>query len=165
MADSPHAAPAAGALILGMQRQFEIYQLGLAGKKISVPIPLAELERKAAEVLSAQAYDYVAGGASGERKEFPGGFGFDHGARGIPVGAGAGSIHPEREPLGQRKGFRFQVSGFRFQVSGFRFHVSGFRFQVSGWPELCSLGAAESGQRRDDEISYWSAQLVVALTA
>ncbi len=67
MADSPHAVPAAGALSLGMQRQFEIYQLGLAGKKISVPIPLAELERKAAEVLSAQAYDYVAGSASGER--------------------------------------------------------------------------------------------------
>jgi lactate 2-monooxygenase len=67
MADSPHAVPAAGALSLGMQRQFEIYQLGLAGKKISVPIPLAELERKAAEVLSAQGYDYVAGSASGER--------------------------------------------------------------------------------------------------
>jgi len=50
-----------------MRRQFEIYQLGLAGKKISVPIPLAELERKAAEVLPPQAYDYVAGSASGER--------------------------------------------------------------------------------------------------
>ncbi len=50
-----------------MQRQMEIYQFGLAGKKLSVPIPLAELERKAAEVLSAQAYDYVAGSASGER--------------------------------------------------------------------------------------------------
>jgi len=50
-----------------MQRQFEIYQLGLAGKKLSVPIPLAQLERKAAEVLSPQAYDYVAGSASGER--------------------------------------------------------------------------------------------------
>jgi lactate 2-monooxygenase len=50
-----------------MQRQFEIYQLGLAGKKLSVPIPLAQLERKAAEVLTPPAYDYVAGGASGER--------------------------------------------------------------------------------------------------
>lgn len=67
MSDSPHAVPAATALSLGMQRQLEVYQLGLAGKKISVPIPLAELERKAAEVLSAQAYDYVAGSASGER--------------------------------------------------------------------------------------------------
>jgi isopentenyl diphosphate isomerase/L-lactate dehydrogenase-like FMN-dependent dehydrogenase len=50
-----------------MQRQFEIYQLGLAGKKLSVPIPQAELEKKAAEVLPPPAYDYVAGGASGER--------------------------------------------------------------------------------------------------
>ena len=50
-----------------MQRQLEIYQLGMAGKKLSVPIPLAQLEKKAAEVLSPEAYDYVAGGASGER--------------------------------------------------------------------------------------------------
>jgi isopentenyl diphosphate isomerase/L-lactate dehydrogenase-like FMN-dependent dehydrogenase len=50
-----------------MQRQFEIYQLGLAGKKISVPIPISDLENKAAEVLTQQAYDYVAGSASGER--------------------------------------------------------------------------------------------------
>ena len=48
-----------------MRRQFEIYQLGLAGKKLSVPIPLAQLEKKAAEVLTPPAYDYVAGGASG----------------------------------------------------------------------------------------------------
>jgi lactate 2-monooxygenase len=39
----------------------------LAGKKLSVPIPLSELEKKASEILSAEAYDYVAGGASGER--------------------------------------------------------------------------------------------------
>jgi isopentenyl diphosphate isomerase/L-lactate dehydrogenase-like FMN-dependent dehydrogenase len=50
-----------------MQRQFEIYQLGLAGKKLSVPIPLSQLEKKAAEVLPPQSYDYVAGSASGER--------------------------------------------------------------------------------------------------
>jgi isopentenyl diphosphate isomerase/L-lactate dehydrogenase-like FMN-dependent dehydrogenase len=50
-----------------MQRQFEIYQLGLAGKKLSVPVSLAQLEKKAAEMLPAPAYDYVAGGASGER--------------------------------------------------------------------------------------------------
>jgi isopentenyl diphosphate isomerase/L-lactate dehydrogenase-like FMN-dependent dehydrogenase len=67
MSDSPHAVPGASARSLGMQRQMEVYQLGLAGKKISVPIPLAELERRAADVLSAQAYDYVAGSASGER--------------------------------------------------------------------------------------------------
>lgn len=50
-----------------MQRQLEIYQLGLTGKNLTAPIPLGELERKAAEILSAQAYDYVAGSASGER--------------------------------------------------------------------------------------------------
>ncbi|HEY7856463.1 MAG TPA: alpha-hydroxy-acid oxidizing protein, partial [Terriglobales bacterium] len=43
------------------------YQLGLAGKKFSVPIPLYHLEKKASEILSPQAYDYVAGSASGER--------------------------------------------------------------------------------------------------
>ena len=67
MADSPHSTPKPTALSPGMQRQFEIYQLGLAGKTLSVPIPLAQLERKAAEVLTQQAYDYVAGSASGER--------------------------------------------------------------------------------------------------
>jgi len=50
-----------------MQRQFDIYQLGLAGKKLWIPIPLSHLEKKAAEVLTPQAYDYVAGSASGER--------------------------------------------------------------------------------------------------
>lgn len=50
-----------------MQRQFEIYQLGLAGKKLSVPTPISDLEKKAAEVLTPEAYDYVAGSASGER--------------------------------------------------------------------------------------------------
>jgi isopentenyl diphosphate isomerase/L-lactate dehydrogenase-like FMN-dependent dehydrogenase len=50
-----------------MQRQFEIYQMGLAGKKLSVPIALAQLEKKAAEIPPPQAYDYIAGGASGER--------------------------------------------------------------------------------------------------
>lgn len=78
MSDSPHAVPAASARSLGMQRQMEIYQLGLAGNKIAVPIPLAELERKAAEVLSAQAYDYVAGSASGERTAHANLAAFDH---------------------------------------------------------------------------------------
>ncbi len=67
MPDSPHSIPNPNAASPGMRRQFEIYQLGLAGKKLSVPIPLARLEKKAAEVLSPQAYDYVAGSASGER--------------------------------------------------------------------------------------------------
>ena len=67
MPDSPHSLPKPTASSPGMQRQFEIYQLGLAGKKLSIPIPLAELEKKAAEVLTPQAYEYVAGSASGER--------------------------------------------------------------------------------------------------
>jgi lactate 2-monooxygenase len=67
MPDSPHSIPNSNAASPGMRRQFEIYQLGLAGKKLSVPIPLAQLEKKAAEALSPQAYDYVAGSASGER--------------------------------------------------------------------------------------------------
>jgi lactate 2-monooxygenase len=66
MPDSPHSVSNLAAANIGMRRQFEIYQLGLAGKKLSVPIPLSELEKKAAEVLSAPAYDYVAGSASGE---------------------------------------------------------------------------------------------------
>ena len=67
MPDSPHSIPKPNAASPGMQRQFEIYQFGLAGKKLSIPIPLAQLEKKAAEALSPQAYDYVAGSASGER--------------------------------------------------------------------------------------------------
>ena len=67
MSDSPHSVPNPTAVSLGMQRQFEIYQMGLAGKKLSVPIALAQLEKKAAEILPPQAYDYIAGGASGER--------------------------------------------------------------------------------------------------
>src|SRR5579864_7983136 len=67
MSDTPHSVPPATATSLGMQRQFEIYRLGLAGKKISVSIPLTELEKKAAEILPPTAYDYIAGGASGER--------------------------------------------------------------------------------------------------
>jgi isopentenyl diphosphate isomerase/L-lactate dehydrogenase-like FMN-dependent dehydrogenase len=45
----------------------EIYLGGLSGKKLSVPVPLAALEKKAAEILTPEAYDYVAGGAGGER--------------------------------------------------------------------------------------------------
>lgn len=67
MSDCPHGVPQPDAVSLGMQRQLAIYQMGLAGKKLSVPIPVGELEKKAAEVLTPQAYDYVAGSASGER--------------------------------------------------------------------------------------------------
>lgn len=67
MSDSPHSVPCRTAGSSGMQRQLEIYELEAAGKKLSVPIPLAQLEEKASEVLKPQAYDYVAGSAGAER--------------------------------------------------------------------------------------------------
>lgn len=67
MPDSSHSVPKSNAPSLGMQRQLEVYQLGLAGQKLSTPIPLSQLEKKAAEILTPQAYDYIAGSASGER--------------------------------------------------------------------------------------------------
>ena len=50
----------------GLERELEIYQLGLTGKKGSVPVTLSLLEQKAKEILEPRAYDYVAGGAGGE---------------------------------------------------------------------------------------------------
>ncbi|HEV2297975.1 MAG TPA: alpha-hydroxy-acid oxidizing protein [Candidatus Acidoferrales bacterium] len=50
----------------GIEREIEIYELGLAGRKISIPVPLDALEAKAKEMLEPRAYDYVAGGAGGE---------------------------------------------------------------------------------------------------
>ncbi|HEV2306039.1 MAG TPA: alpha-hydroxy-acid oxidizing protein [Candidatus Acidoferrales bacterium] len=50
----------------GLARELEIYQLGLAGNKLSVPPTLALLEQKAKERLEPCAYDYVAGAAGGE---------------------------------------------------------------------------------------------------
>jgi len=67
MPDPPHSISDLSTAGRGMRRQFEIYQLGLAGKHLSAPIPLSQLEKKAAELLTPQAFDYVAGSASGER--------------------------------------------------------------------------------------------------
>jgi lactate 2-monooxygenase len=50
----------------GVARELEIYQLGLAGKKLSVPPTIVLLEQKAKEALDPSAYDYVAGAAGGE---------------------------------------------------------------------------------------------------
>jgi isopentenyl diphosphate isomerase/L-lactate dehydrogenase-like FMN-dependent dehydrogenase len=50
-----------------MQRQMEIYQGALTGKRQSIPVPIELLEKKAAEVLAPPAWDYLAGGAGGER--------------------------------------------------------------------------------------------------
>lgn len=54
------------AMNFGVARELEIYQLGLAGKKLSVPATVALLEQKAREALEPSAYDYVAGAAGGE---------------------------------------------------------------------------------------------------
>lgn len=51
----------------GPLREQEIYQLGMKGGKLSVPVRLAALEQKAKEVLSPPVWDYVAGGAGGEQ--------------------------------------------------------------------------------------------------
>jgi len=50
----------------GPQRQQHIYTLGPTGSALSVPVSLALLEQRAREILSPPAFDYVAGGASGE---------------------------------------------------------------------------------------------------
>src|SRR3954471_15311293 len=48
-------------------RQMQIYQAMLTGEKSAIPLPVAELEAAAAKVLKPDAFDYVAGGAGGER--------------------------------------------------------------------------------------------------
>jgi lactate 2-monooxygenase len=51
----------------GLERELQIYQSGMSGQKLSAPIGLSLLEQKAKEALEPRAYDYVAGGAGGER--------------------------------------------------------------------------------------------------
>ena len=53
----------------GPVRELKIYALGLSGGKPSVPVPLGLLEQKAKAILPPRAYDYVAGGADGERHD------------------------------------------------------------------------------------------------
>src|SRR5260370_38811585 len=55
------------AILSGPERELQIYTLGLSGGKPSVPVPLELLGQKAKEILPPRAYDYVAGGAGGER--------------------------------------------------------------------------------------------------
>lgn len=50
----------------GPSRQIEIYLGGLAGRKPMLPVALDKLEQRAREVLTPEAWDYVAGGAGGE---------------------------------------------------------------------------------------------------
>jgi lactate 2-monooxygenase len=47
--------------------QFEIYAGGLAAETPKLPVSVAELEERAREVMSAEAFGYVAGGAGAER--------------------------------------------------------------------------------------------------
>jgi lactate 2-monooxygenase len=47
--------------------QYEIYAQGLAGERPSLPIAASDLQERARETLSAEAYGYVAGGAGSER--------------------------------------------------------------------------------------------------
>ncbi len=51
---------------LGMQRQLEIYLRGAQGSKPAFPISIEDLEEKARQALSPEAYAYLAGGAGGE---------------------------------------------------------------------------------------------------
>ena len=47
--------------------QYEIYLQGMGGTRPELPVALDALERRAAQVLTPEAYDYVAGGAGAER--------------------------------------------------------------------------------------------------
>lgn len=53
--------------VSGPEHQQRIYLAGLNGNKPALPIAYEELEARARAALSPQAYDYVAGGAGGER--------------------------------------------------------------------------------------------------
>jgi len=50
----------------GLERELEIYQHAVSGKKLSIPVSLSLLEQKAKAALDPRAYDYLAGGAGGE---------------------------------------------------------------------------------------------------
>lgn len=50
----------------GMARQLEIYRAGAEGKKPEQPVACEELERRAREALSPEAFGYLAGGAGSE---------------------------------------------------------------------------------------------------
>jgi lactate 2-monooxygenase len=50
----------------GTERQMQIYLAGLQGQKPATPVAYLELERRARETMSQEAYGYVAGGAGSE---------------------------------------------------------------------------------------------------
>ena len=49
--------------------QFGVYLDGLSGKRPALPVSYAELKRQAEEVMSAEIWSYVAGGAGDERTQ------------------------------------------------------------------------------------------------
>jgi len=51
----------------GIQRQLDIYQKGIVGRPPAFPVQVEALESLARKKLSHEVYDYVAGGAGGER--------------------------------------------------------------------------------------------------
>ncbi|HKV85515.1 MAG TPA: alpha-hydroxy-acid oxidizing protein [Ktedonobacterales bacterium] len=53
--------------LYGVERQFQIYLSGMAGQRPALPLSYEELERRASEKLTPEAYGYVAGGAGGEQ--------------------------------------------------------------------------------------------------
>lgn len=63
------SAPAQAATLpsIGPERELQIYQQRMVGQAPSIPIAVSLLEQKAKETISQAAYDYVAGGAGGER--------------------------------------------------------------------------------------------------
>jgi isopentenyl diphosphate isomerase/L-lactate dehydrogenase-like FMN-dependent dehydrogenase len=50
----------------GLQRQMEIYLAGKGGRAVTQPMAVEELERKAREAMTPEAFDYLAGGAGSE---------------------------------------------------------------------------------------------------
>jgi isopentenyl diphosphate isomerase/L-lactate dehydrogenase-like FMN-dependent dehydrogenase len=64
-ADAASSGPGP-AVSFGLQRQMEIYQAGMTGKKPELPLTAEELELKARGVLPPEAFAYVAGGAGNE---------------------------------------------------------------------------------------------------
>jgi isopentenyl diphosphate isomerase/L-lactate dehydrogenase-like FMN-dependent dehydrogenase len=66
MPESQPSLPQTGTVSLGTQRQMEVYLAGITGKKPSIPVSVEELEQKAREVMTPEAYGYVAGSAGSE---------------------------------------------------------------------------------------------------
>jgi lactate 2-monooxygenase len=56
-----------GEVPIGRRRQAEVYLAGVEGRRQRVPFGFAELERRAARKMSAEAFAYVAGGAGAEQ--------------------------------------------------------------------------------------------------